>query len=244
MTGNKPIIILASPQLGENIGAAARAMFNLGLDEMRLVNPRDGWPSPAADKNAAGALAQMQPVRVFDTLAESITDLHYIMAATARPRDMLKPVFTPQAGIKECRERALRGQKIGWIFGPERMGLINDAIAKCHGVMTIPSNPDFSSLNLAQSVALLAYEWVRDNDDMPGKVLDHGDSFPVEQKKLEEFLIRLETELESRRFFRTIEIRPTMKRNIRNMFTRSDLTDQEVRTLHGMVSALIGKKEL
>ncbi len=238
-----PIIILVDPQLGENIGAAARAMFNLGLDELRLVKPRDGWPSLAADKNSAGALAQMQPVQVFETLAEAIADLHYVMAATARPRDMLKPVYTPKSGIEECRTRAAEGQKIGWIFGPERMGLINDAIAKSHGVITIPTNPDFSSLNLAQSVALLAYEWLRGDDDIPDKVLDPGDSFPVEQKKLEEFLTRLEDELETKRFFRTEEIRPTMKRNIRNMFTRADLTDQEVRTLHGMVSALIEQRK-
>ncbi|GJL84485.1 MAG: hypothetical protein DHS20C02_02600 [Micavibrio sp.] len=240
---SNPIIILVDPQLGENIGAAARAMFNLGLNEMRLVKPRDGWPNQAADKNSAGALAQMQPVQVFDTLAEAIADLHYVMAATARPRDMLKPVYTPKSGIKECRTRAAEGQKIGLIFGPERMGLINDAIAKSQGVITIPTNPDFSSLNLAQSVALLAYEWLRDQGKTPDKILNPGDSFPVEQEKLEEFLTRLEEELETRRFFRTEEMRPTMKRNIRNMFTRSDLTDQEVRTLHGMLSALIEQKK-
>ncbi len=239
---NTPAIILVQPQMGENIGAAARAMFNLGLDELRLVSPRDGWPSPAADKNSAGALARMQNVQVFDTLNEAIADLHYVIAATARPRDMLKPVYTPEAGIKECRTRADQGQKTGFIFGPERMGLINDAIAKCHGVITIPTNPDFSSLNLAQSVLLLAYEWTRNQDNTPDKIMEMGDSFPVDQEKLEEFLTRLEEELETRRFFRTEEIRPTMKRNIRGIFTRADLSDQEVRTLHGMLSALIGKK--
>lgn len=241
MNNNKPTIILVDPQMGENIGAAARAMHNFGLDELRLVNPRDGWPSASAITMDAGALERMQPVRVFSTLAESIADLHYVVATTARPRDMVKPVFTPRAAASEIVTRTVSNQKTGIVFGAERMGLINDDIALCHAIATIPCNPAFSSFNLAQAVLLMAYEWMAQNDQTPGRVLDAGDSFPATQDKCEEFLSRLESELEQRGFFRTEEIRPAMKRNIRNLFIRAGITDQEVRTLHGIISSLIGK---
>ncbi|HBR69185.1 MAG TPA: rRNA methyltransferase [Rhodospirillaceae bacterium] len=241
MPTTKPTIILVDPQMGENIGAAARAMHNFGLDELRLVNPRDGWPSANAITMDAGALERMQPVRVFQTLAEAIADLHFVVATTARPRDMIKPVFTPRGAATEINTHTNNNQKTGIVFGAERMGLINDDIALCHAIATIPCNPDFSSFNLAQAVLLMAYEWMAQNDQTPGHTLNTGDSFPATQDKCEEFLSRLEFELNQRGFFRTEEIRPTMKRNIRNIFVRAGITDQEIRTLHGVVSSLIGK---
>lgn len=228
--------------MAENIGAAARAMFNFGLTDLRLVNPRDGWPNENVVTMDAGALAKMPPVSVFDTLEEAAANLNFIAATSARPRDMVVPVFTPQSAVTECRKRFNEKQKIGFVFGRERTGLTNDDISLCHAIVTIPANPAFSSLNLAQSVLLMAYEWLKSDDKTPKKTIDPGGRFPAEHKKLDEFLSRLEKELETHHFFRTQEITPTMKRNIRNMFTRNDLTDQEVRTLHGVISALTGKK--
>jgi len=236
---NKPIIILVDPQMGENIGATARAMFNFGLDELRIVRPRDGWPSEPATANAAGALERMPPVLVFDTLQAALADIHFVLATTARTRDMVKPVFTPQAATMELKSSA---GKSAIVFGGERAGLTNDDVALCHGIITIPTNPDFSSLNLGQSVLLMAWEYLRAHDQTPPQKLETGDSFPVEQLKTEEFFVRLEQELDKGLFFKASDMRPTIMRNIRNMFLRGRPTDQEVRTLHGIVSALTGKK--
>lgn len=237
-----PAIILDHPQMGENIGAAARAMHNFGLSDLRIVAPRDGWPNQAAIQNAAGALDKFSPT-VFETLPEALTDLHYVLATTARPRDMVKPVFTPEAAVTESRTRHTEGQKIGFLFGRERTGLENADLSHCHGIITIPTNPDFSSLNLGQSVLLMGYEWLKAEDQTPARDMSPGDSFPVTQDKLDEFLNRLIQELDNGAFFRAEGLRPTTERNIRNMFTRSDLTDQEVRTLQGMISALIRQKK-
>lgn len=237
----KPAIILDHPQMGENIGAAARAMLNFGLEELRLVAPRDGWPSKAAEDMAVGALEKMPPVKVFDTLAEALGDLHRVLATTARPRDMVKEVFTPQTAALNLHEATATGQKTGLVFGGERAGLSNDDVALCNGIITIPTNPDFSSINLGQAVLLVASAWFgtqKQAQDAPPHHIPQGDSFPVTQDRLEEFLTRLEGELEQGGFFRSEGLKPTMVRNIRNIFTRPSLTDQEVRTLHGIVSAL------
>lgn len=233
----KPVIILVAPQMGENIGAAARAMFNFGLRDLRLVAPRDGWPSFEAERNAAGALEKMNPVQVFDTLQEAIADLHFVLATTARPRDMVKDVYTPPAAIAAFSAR--EGQKCGLIFGGERAGLSNDHIALAQGIITIPTNPDFSSLNLGQSVLLVCWEWMRAHNDAQPIRTTHGDSFPATQDKLEEFFKRLEAELDDGKFFKAPDLKPTMIRNIRAMLTRMDMSDQELRTVHGMVSALL-----
>lgn len=229
--------------MGENIGAAARAMFNFGLSDLRLVKPRDGWPSERAVAMSSGALERMPPVRVFDTLPEAIADLHYAVSTTARPREMTKPVFTPSGAAAEMQKRAAQNQKTGFVFGCERAGLENDDVATCHAILTIPTNPDFSSLNLGQSVLLTAYEWLRTNDETPAQIMETGDSFPAAHKDKEEFLARLEDELEAAHFFRSEGNKPTMQRNVRNLFTRADITDQELRTWHGMLSALKGNKK-
>jgi tRNA/rRNA methyltransferase len=229
--------------MGENIGAAARGMLNFGLTDLRLVAPRDGWPNEFAVNVAAGAFAQMAPVQVFETLAAALADCHYACATTARRRDMIKPVTDAASLAEETLARTQTGQKTAFVFGPERTGLENDEIALCHSILTLPANPAFSSLNLGQCVLLVVYEWFRQQQAAPGKILEIGEGIPAPHEKLEEFLQRLEEELETGQFFRARDLKPTMTRNIRNMFTRSDLTDQEVRTLHGMLSALIGKKE-
>ncbi|MCB1784252.1 MAG: RNA methyltransferase [Alphaproteobacteria bacterium] len=240
-------VILVHPQMGENIGAAARAMLNFGLTDLRLVAPRDGWPSAQAEAMSSGALEKMPPVQVFDTFPEAIADLHYVLATTARPRDMVKPVLTPSEAAIEGQKRAQGGQRTGFAFGAERSGLFNEDIAACHSIITVPTNPDFSSLNLGQSVLLVAYEWFKaglalsDDGAFPAPAAKN-DNFPAEQGEIEGFLSRLEDELDAMRFFRAPELKPITARNIRNIFTRADITDQELRTLHGIVSALKGNK--
>lgn len=229
--------------MGENIGACARAMLNFDLTDLRLVNPRDGWPNQRAIDMAVGAFDKMPEPRLFETLDQAIANCHFTLATTARTRDMVKPVFTPKAAARELTARAHQSQKTALIFGAERTGLHNKDAALCSGLITIPTNPDFSSLNLGQAVLLMAYELHQQSGTETLDVtLPTGDSAPVEQARLQEFFERLETELENGHFFRSPELKPGMVNNIRSMFTRSDLTDQEVRTLHGVISALIGNK--
>jgi tRNA/rRNA methyltransferase len=237
-----PAIILVEPQMGENIGAAARAMFNFGLSDLRLVKPRDGWPSARATAMASGALEKMPPVRVFDTLAEAIADLQFVLATTARPREMVRQVYTAAGAAEAFRKRDAERQKTGYVFGGERAGLNNDDIALCHGALTIPTGSEFSSINLGQSVLLVSYEWLKSGDDTLPRVLSTNGSPPVPHDKLEEFFARLEDELDKHHFFNTAEQKPPMVRNLRSLFVRGDLTEQEVRTLHGVISALTGKK--
>lgn len=228
--------------MGENIGASARAMGNFGLTDLRIVAPRDGWPNHDAERNAAGAFESAGvTAAVFETLEEAITDLHTVLATTARPRDMVKDVYTPQSAARLIRENG--DHKVGLVFGGERAGLSNDHIALCHGIITIPVNPDFASLNLGQSVLLVCWEYFRLHDETPERVWNEGDSFPATQGKLEEFFKRLEDELEQGKFFKARDLKPTMVRNIRAMLLRARLTDQELRTFHGIISALIGKKK-
>ncbi len=232
-------IILSNPQMGENIGAAARSMLNFGLTDLRIVNPRDGWPNARAVTLASGALDIIEP-KVFDTLAEAIADLHFTFATTARKRDMVKPEFTPMSAAIEGKARIVQNQNIGIIFGAERTGLLNDEISQCQAIISIPTNPNFSSLNLGQSVLLIAYEWMKEHET--GNRLDMGDSFPATQSEVHNFIARLENDLDERNFFRSEDLRATMKRNIQNIFTRADISEQELRTLHGVLSALRGNK--
>ncbi|HOO82914.1 MAG TPA: RNA methyltransferase [Alphaproteobacteria bacterium] len=243
MVYNSPAIILTNPQMGENIGAAARAMLNFGLTDLRLVNPRDGWPNQRAIDMSSGALERMPPVGVFDTLGESISDLQLAYATTARRRDMIKPVLTPRTAAKDARGRLQNRQKIGFVFGAERTGLTNDEVALCSYIIQVPTNPEFSSLNLGQAVLLMAHELFQAADDTSGRVMDTGDSPPALQEDCENFFKRLERELEAGGFFTAKDLKPTMVRNIRNIFTRSELSMQEINTLQGIVSVLIGKKK-
>jgi tRNA/rRNA methyltransferase len=220
--------------MGENIGAAARAMMNFGLAELRLVNPRDGWPNQSAIDMAAGAFDEMAKVKVFKTLAEATADLNYLFATTVRPRDMAKPVVNAQEAAKQTRKRIGKKQKVGYVFGPERTGLENDDVALCHAILTIPTNPNFSSLNLGQSVLLAAYEY----SNAAAVRSSAAKNIPAQQKKINEVIARLEDELETGGFFKSKSLKPTMRRNIRAMLARAEWSDQEVRTFHGIISAL------
>ena len=242
MTNNSPAIILVNPQMGENIGAAARAMANFNLSDLRLVNPRDGWPSKIAEANSVGAFDFLKPVQVFENTADALKEFHTVYATTARPRDMRKNVFTPREAVKNIRGAMQENKKSAILFGRERAGLDNDDIALAHHIITVPTNENFASLNLAQSVLLMSYEFLRAQDKTTPKEMPVGDSVPATHEETNELMDRLEQELENHHFFRNPDMRPTMMRNIRNMFLRSEITEQEARTFHGIISALIGNK--
>lgn len=229
MSKISPAIILVEPQMGENIGWAARAMLNFGMTDLRIVNPRDGWPSEAANANAAGAFDVIMP-QFFDNFESAIADIQMLYATTARMRDMVKPVFAPNDAMRATFES---GQKTGFVFGRERTGLENHHVALCHAIIHIPTNPDFFSLNLAQAVLLIGYEFILNQN-----VKLKSDHQPAPHEQTLELIKRLEGELESGGFFRSEGLKPTMINNIRNLLMRAHMTEQEVKTFHGIITAL------
>lgn len=238
-----PVVVLVEPQLGENIGMVARAMLNFGLTEMRLVRPREGWPNSKAINTASGADALLDAAALFDSTADAVSDLHRIGATTARLRDMIKNVETPRQWAATVHDAAASNRRSGILFGPERAGLDNDDLAIADTLIHIPANPGFTSLNLAQSVLLTAYEWyLATGAEAPGEVRRKGfGAVPATQQDMLHFYEHLEGELDDCGFLRVGEKRPRMVRNIRNIFNRAGLTDQEVRTLRGIVSCLADK---
>lgn len=239
---NSPAIILINPQMGENIGAAARAMANFNLQNLALINPRDGWPSKVAEANAVGALDILPPVQTYESTADALKEYHVVYATTARPRDMRKKVFTPAEAVSQMYKDDSKKLKSAIMFGGERAGLTNEDIALANHIITVPTNPDFSSLNLAQSVLLMAYEINNQKDQTKPVDMPVGDSALATHEELDEMTNRLEEELDQHKFFQNPDMRPAMMRNIRNLFSRTDITEQEVRTFHGIMSALTGKK--
>lgn len=239
-----PAIILVEPQLGKNIGMCARAMLNCGLDNLRIVNPRDGWPSGSAIQTSSGAVSVIDNAKVFNTTAEAVADLQFVIATTARERDMVKPVFTPAGAADELHARLQDDQKCGIMFGPERSGLTNDDVALAQAVLNVPLNPDFSSLNLAQAVLLIGYSWYEKlGHDVPDTYTRRGESPPATQQEFNGAMQHLLDELAEKGFFLNPEKRPNTERNIRNMFARLDMTSQEASTLRGIVKTLAGKKK-
>jgi len=238
-----PAIVLVEPQLGENIGAAARAMFNCGLTDLRLVAPRDGWPNERAVATASGADPVLDGTRVFATAEEAIADLHHVYVTTARDRFMVKHIQTPRAAAAEMRQFTAEGQACGVLFGPERAGLVNDAISLGDRVIRVPLNPAFSSLNLAQAVLLIGYEWFQAGDATPPHELVTGHSKPASKADLLRFFGHFEEALDQSGFMRSEDKRPGMVRNLRNLFQRAECTEQELRTLHGVITAFVGVRE-
>lgn len=233
-----PAIILVEPQLGENIGTAARAMLNCGLTDLRLVRPRDGWPSPKAVAAASGADDVIRNARLFDSTTAAIADLNRVYGTTARHRGMIKPVVTPRRAAIEMHAAEGRGEKVGVLFGPERTGLLNDDIPLVDTILQVPLNPAYSSLNLAQAVLLVGYEWFQAAVDVPPRALVTNETRPATKAELLNFFAHLEKELDDCGFLRHADKRPVMVRNIRNMFQRANLTEQEIRTLHGIIKEL------
>ncbi|HXL98504.1 MAG TPA: RNA methyltransferase [Rhizomicrobium sp.] len=233
-----PAIILSHPQLGENIGAAARAMANFGLSDLRLVAPRKDWQIKAKVM-AVGAVNVSEAARVFATLPEALGDLQLVYATTARERGVTKPVLTPAEAARRLRAASAQGVRTGLLFGGERAGLDNDEVSLADAIITIPTSPDFSSLNLAQAVLLNCYEWLRAADETPPVRVDYG---PLAQKASREDMFHLfahlEDELVKSGFLFPPDKAESMMRNIRAMLNRADFTDMDVRTLRGMIVAL------
>jgi tRNA/rRNA methyltransferase len=241
-------IILVEPQLGENIGAAARAMANFGLRELRLVNPRDSWPNKAARASAALAVEIVDSAKLYPELSAAVADLHYVAAATARSRFLAKPVLAPDTAAAAMFERSGAGLRCGVLFGKERTGLENSEVAIADVIVTAPVDPGFASLNLAQSVLLFAYEWRKLIDpaslgrQLPDAPQGAGQRFkasrPAERHEMLGLFHHLERELDECGFLFPPEKRETMVNNIRTMFTRMAPTEQEVRTLRGIIANL------
>jgi tRNA/rRNA methyltransferase len=238
-----PIIILVEPQLGENIGAAARAMANFGLSRLRLVKPRGGWPSREAAIMASGADAILESAELFDSVEAAIADCSFVCAATARAHDQAKPVVSADAAAGMMAERIAGSQTVAVMFGRERNGLENDEVGLCDCILTLPVNPAFASLNLAQAVVIVAYEWFK---LAGGGALPFGmpeKSPPASKEQILAFFKELERALDAIEYFRPAEKHETMIVNMRNIFNRMQPTQQDIRTLHGVITALIeGRK--
>lgn len=291
MLAPKPVLILVRPQLAENIGMCARAMANFGLETLRLVAPRDGWPQKARLKKgavsaAAGATGLLERAELFESVEAACADLHRVYATTARGRGQAKPVLSPKSAMAEMRERLTTGQRVGILFGPERTGLSNEDVALASAVITFPVNPDFASLNLAQAVLLMGYEWFSPmatahgmavgslspdaeralaggalaNEAFAGGAFAQGGhpaaeplalpkgghvragspgDMPARRASLFAFFDDLEAHLARARYFWPQDRRPVMQRNLRNLFHKMDPTEQDIRTLRGMVAHLI-----
>src|ERR1700760_1459385 len=233
-----PVVILVEPQLGENIGMAARAMGNFGLTRLRIVNPRDGWPNMSAQRAAAGADYILDKVELFDTVEAAVADCTLLFATTARAHDQAKPVIGPQQAAQQIvREIAAQGQ-VGLLFGRERAGLLNEEVALSDHIITFPVNPAFASLNLAQAVLLMGYEWFKlaTADALPFAMPERSER--ASQHQMQAFFDNLVRELDRVEFLRPAEKRETMLVNLRNIFTRMDPTKQDMHTLHGVIMAI------
>ncbi len=233
-----PVFILVRPQMGENVGAAARAMWNFALDRLRLVAPRDGWPNPRAEAMASGAAHVLAGAEVMATTAEACADLTYVFATTARERAMTKLVLTPEQAMAEARALTAAGERVGVLFGPERAGLETDDIVRANAVVTVPVNPAFGSINLAQCALLLAYEWRRAAGDAEAADYRVAGGRRATGLEVDRFVDHLVERLDTAGFFFPDHKRPSMIANLDNLFRRAPLTDADVRILHGILRAL------
>ena len=237
--GNTPAIVLVAPQLGENIGTAARAMANFGLSDLRLVAPRDGWPSEKARAASASATHVIEAARVFDTLAEAIADLNLVLATTARNRGLHKPVRGPEEAMGEARARIEAGQRVGILFGRERTGLETEEITLADEIVTFAVNPAHASLNIAQAVLLMGHEWFRalgeEGRRETFRAFDHS---PAEKHELHGLIAQLEDMLERRHHFNVASREAMQRANIRSALTRPQLTRGEVHLLRGVLKDL------
>ncbi|MDJ0993992.1 MAG: RNA methyltransferase [Dinoroseobacter sp.] len=232
---DQPTFVLVRPQMGENIGASARAMFNFGLTRMRITEPRDGWPNERAVALASGAGRLLDAATIHDTTMSALREADYVYATTARPRELTKPVVTPERAMAEARELIASGQRVAVLFGPERAGLENDDIAPANAIIAVPVNPDFPSLNLAQCVLLVAYEWRRQIDETPAEVVALAKTRFASGLEKEKLGDHFEQRLTEAGFFHPPEKVPHMKTNLRNMLGRLPMTLADVQMMHGML---------
>ena len=240
MNSTPPAIMLVEPQLGENIGAAARAMLNFGLTRLVLVNPRDGWPNPAAVAMASGAGRVLDDAAVHPDVRSALSEFSYVLATTARPRDLTKPVVGPEEAMKDAHNRAEGGQRVAVMFGPERSGLDNFDLAAANAIIEVPAVPAFKSLNVAQCVLLIAYEWRRalGRSDPAPAVPDRGGPEPADLHDKSVLYDLYAEDLESVGYFWPEGKAASMRMSLRNLFLRQEFSKAEVKTLHGIRNAL------
>lgn len=238
-----PAFVLVRPQMGENIGAAARAMWNFGLDRMRIVAPRDGWPNPSAVAMASGAGRLLDEAVVYDDLAGSLGDAAFVFATTARTRDMTKPVFSPEEAMARAAGMIAAGHRVAVMFGPERAGLENEDIARANAIVSVPVNPEFPSLNLAQCVLLMGYEWRRAQGTIAPRQVEMAGTDWADNSEIEHLARHFEERLDTAGFFYPDHKAASMKINLRNMWSRLPLTRADVQTLHGTLRQMVRWKE-
>lgn len=242
-TVEKPVFVLVRPQLGENIGAAARAMWNFELDRLRLVDPRDGWPNPRAVAVASGAGRLLDHAGVFAATAAAVADCSHVFATTARNRGLIKPVLSPEHAMARARALGAAGHRVAVLFGPERTGLENDDVALANAVITVPVNPAFFSLNLGQCVLLMAYEFARQGSEMPPETVAMAGADWSTHVEVERLGDHFEQRLEAAGYFFPPDKAESMKMGLRNMWSRMPLTRPDVQALHGMLRQLLRMRD-
>ena len=234
-----PAIILCEPQLGENIGTAARAMANFGLWDLRLVRPRDGWPNERAIAAASRADHVLEKVRVFETLEAAIADLKLVYATTARSRDMQKEVIGPEEASINMAQHVAAGQGVGLLFGRERWGLLNEEVAMADAIVTLPVEPAFASLNIAQAVLLMSYEWMKTGiEDLSATRFHALEQMPATKAQLQGLYDHVEEALDARGYFRPLAKKPKMVDNLRAVFSRRAFTETEIQVVRGVISSI------
>lgn len=239
----QPAFVLVRPQMGENIGAAARAMWNFGLDRMRIVAPRDGWPNPRAVAMSSGAGRLLDEAQLFDDLPDALSDRTFVFATTARQRGLTKPVYSPEHAMRMAADMVAEGQKVAVLFGPERAGLENDDIARANAIISVPVNPLYASLNLGQCVLLTAYEWMRQAGEVTHVSTDLGKGDWATGVEVEKLAEHFEDRLETAGFFYPPEKAEGMKVNLRNLWSRIHMTRADVQMLHGIMRQMVRWKE-
>ncbi len=239
----QPAFVLIRPQMGENIGAAARAMWNFGLDRMRVVAPRDGWPQERAVALASGAGRLLDEAMLAEDTAGAVSDCTFVYATTARPRGLTKEMMTPEAAMSDAAERIAQGQRVAVMFGPERAGMENDDIARANVIVSVPVNPEFASLNLGQCVLLMAYEWRRASTEVAARRVEMAGAEWAQAHEVEKLAEHYEERLGEAGFFFPDHKAAHMKMTLRNLWSRMPLTRSDVQTLHGVMRQMVRWKE-
>ncbi len=243
MSKPQPVFVLVRPQMGENIGGAARAMWNFGLDRMRIVSPRDGWPNQRAIAMSSGAGRLLEEAQITDGVAEALDDCSFVFATTARRRGLTKPIFTPEEAMNVAREKIAIGEKVAVIFGPERAGLENEDVARANAIISVPVNPEYASLNLAQCVLLTAYEWRRHEVDVEPQSMEMGGTQWASAIEMEKLAEHYEERLDNAGFFYPETKAEGMKVNLRNLWSRLPLTRADVQMMHGILRQMVRWKD-
>jgi len=239
----QPLFVLVRPQMGENVGAAARAMWNFGLDRMRVVAPRDGWPNPKAVAMASGAGRLLDEAMLADSVPDAISDCNFVFATTARSRELTKPIVTPERAMQMAAQMIGEGQRVAVMFGPERAGLENDDVIRANAIISAPVNPEFASLNLAQCVLLTAYEWRRATVEAVQETVEMVKTQWPEQIEIEKLAEHFEDRLDQAGFFFPEHKAANMRQNLRNLWSRMPLTQADTRILHGIMRQMVRWKE-